>query len=204
MTYIITFLYIPILDDLPNLYEVKAAINCIHRGTGIDGLPPSVLKILPNSMLNCLLLLIQKVFTVSYPEDWNKQILHTLTKKDHSYHKPDLRGIGIAPLICRIYDNIIESRIRSWYIPNHQQAGFRKGQGCLFQIFILTLLIYFSKENDKNLFVAFMDYQKAFDFANRRNIISDVMKKGCGSQLTKAIANMYMVTEYLPKLKWNK
>ena len=75
------FLYIPILDDLPNLYEVKAAINCIHRGTGIDGLPPSVLKILPNSMLNCLLLLIQKVFTVSYPEDWNKQILHTLTKK---------------------------------------------------------------------------------------------------------------------------
>ena len=80
----------------------------------------------------------------------------------------------------------------------------RKGQGCLFQIFILTLLIYFSKENDKNLFVAFMDYQKALDFANRRNIISDLMKKGCGSQLTKAIANMYMVTEYLPKLKWNK
>ena len=30
------------------------------------------------------------------------------------------------------------------------------------------------------------------------------MRKGCGSQLTKAIANMYIVTEYLPKLKGNK
>ena len=30
------------------------------------------------------------------------------------------------------------------------------------------------------------------------------MVKGCGSQLTKAIANMYIVTGYLPRLRGNK
>ena len=49
-----------------------------------------------------------------------------------------------------------------------------------------------------------MDYEKAFDYANRMQIIKDLMTKGCGSQLTRAIANMYIATEYLPKLKGNK
>ena len=30
------------------------------------------------------------------------------------------------------------------------------------------------------------------------------MLKGCGSQLTKAIANMYISMEYLPRLKGSK
>ena len=48
-----------------------------------------------------------------------------------------------------------------------------------------------------------MDYSKAFDYANRMKIVNDLILKGCGSQLTKAIANMYIETEYLPKLKGN-
>ena len=94
------------------------------------------------------------------------------------YYYYDLHGIAIAPLLCRIYDNIIENRFCIWYTPNYQQAGFWKGQGCLLQLFMLIFLFKFSKINNKNLFVAFMDY---------------------GSQLTKA-----MVTEYFPKLKGNK
>ena len=38
------YLYIPILDDLPKISEVELALNNIHCGTGIDGLPPIVLK----------------------------------------------------------------------------------------------------------------------------------------------------------------
>ena len=58
--------------------------------------------------------------------------------------------------------------------------------------------------NKKDLFVALMDYEKAFDCANRMSIIKDLMLRGCGSQLTKAIANMYSSTEYFPRLKGNR
>ena len=61
---------------------------------------------------------------------------------------------------------------------------------------MLTLLIKFSYHNNKN--------EKAFDYDNRMDIIHDLMVKGCGSQLSKAIANMYMVTEYLTRLRGNK
>ena len=77
------FLYVPILDDLLNTSEVELALNNIHRGTGIAGLPPIVSKILPKAML-CWLQLIQKVFMASYPEEWNKQILHAVAKKDYT------------------------------------------------------------------------------------------------------------------------
>ena len=197
------FSYIPMLDDLPTLDEVKFAFRRIQRGIGIDGLPPLTLKIIPPSMINCILLLIQKVFLTSYPSDWNKQILHSITKKDHTYDNPDLRGIAIAPLLCRVYDNVIENRFSNWYKPNCQQAGFRKGQGCLMQIFMLNLLINYSRTKQKNLFVAFMDYSKAFDYANRFRIVSDLMKNRCGTNFTRAIANMYIETEYLPRLKGN-
>ena len=85
------FLYIPILDNLPNMNEVELTLNNIHCGTGIDSLPPIVLKILPKDLL---------VFMSSYPEEWNKYSVHAVPKKDHTYHNPDLRGIAIAPLLC--------------------------------------------------------------------------------------------------------
>ena len=177
------FVYIPMLDDLPDKEEIKSAINFIHRGIGIDGC------IEGNTEYHIGLFTRTRTKSImsSYPEDWNKQILHAIT-----YHNPDLRGIAVALLLSRVYDNIIERRFNSWYTPNYHQAGFRKGQGCLLQIFLLTLLIKFSKSNNKDLFVAFMDYEKAFDYANRMNIICDLISKGCGCQMTKAIANIYI------------
>ena len=154
-------------------------------------------------MLQNILHLVQKVFISNYPKEWNRQILHAIPKKDHSFKNPDMRGIAIAPLFCRIYDNLIEERFSRWYSPNPEQAGFRKGQGCLIQLFMLNLLIQYAKDDKKNLFVMFLDYAKAFDYANRMKIVKDLIEKGCGSQLTRAIANMYIETEYIPKLKGN-
>ena len=57
---------------------------------------------------------------------------------------------------------------------------FRKDQGCLFQLLLLILLIEFAV-NRKNLFVSFVDYEKAFDYTNRMQIIRELMSPGCGS-----------------------
>ena len=39
------------------------------------------------------------------------------------------------------------------------------------------MLIDYSKEMEKELYVGFMDYEKAFDFANRAEIVNDLIKK---------------------------
>ena len=90
--------------------------------------------------------------------------------------------------------SIINEKLLAWYRPNYEQAGFRAGQGCLNQIFILSLLITHSKRNNKKLYVCFIDYEKAFDFANRPSISNHLMNKGCGKFLTSAITKTIKVS----------
>ena len=68
---------------------------------------------------------------------------------------------------------------------------------------MLLLLIDYSREKGKDLFVGFLDYEKAFDYANRAGILSDMMVKGCGSALTTAIYNMFRTSTYYPKTNKN-
>ena len=78
-----------------------------------------------------ILQLIINVFYGDYPTTWEKQILHAIPKNEHTTKKPKMRGIAIPPLLCKIYDSIITQRFSKWFIPNKEQSGFRKGQGCL-------------------------------------------------------------------------
>ena len=115
-------------------------------------------------------------FRTKYPDIWKSQFLFPHAKKRHTSTEPKLRGIAIAPLLSRIYDIILNTRFCKRFIPNKEHAGFRKGQGCLLQIFTLYLLL----ELAKSLFVAFLDYKKAFDFLNHPKLVEKMIPKGIG------------------------
>ena len=53
------------------------------------------------------------------------------------------------------------------------------------------------------MFVGFLDYEKAYDYVNRAEIISSLMDDGCGETYTKAIANMFKTSTYFPKSNKN-
>ena len=148
--------------------------------------------------MNNILILLQRTFNDTYPKQWEKQLLNAIAKSGHTSKSPKLRGIAIAPILARLYDCILDQRFRNWYIPNREQAGFRSGQGCLLQLFIVMLLIHYTKIMGKEFFIAFLDYEKAFDYANRAIIINKLMINGCGSKFINAIAKMYRSTTYIP------
>ena len=112
---------IPILDDVPDMFELEIAIKSIRRGISFDGLPPNILRIIPYDLKEIILILIQNIFFTEYPKDWNVQLLHAITKPGHTYKNPQLRGIAVAPLLCRVYDVILDNRFRNWYVPNYEQ-----------------------------------------------------------------------------------
>ena len=197
-------MYIPILDDAFENNELTYAIQNMGKGIGTDGLASDILKMLPNEMKNLILVLMNLVFQQKYPTEWEKQILHAIPKPGHSVNSPKLRGIAVSQSMAKIYDSLLNKRFINWYKPNREQAGFRENQGCLLQIFSLVLLIHHEKENKDGLWVGFMDYEKAFDFANRAQIIADLMKNGCGKSFTKAITKMFKKTQYVPELKNNR
>ena len=154
-------------------------------------------------MRELLCKLYDNVFATNpYPSKWQQQqqlpIGHP--KKGHTLSEPKLRGVGIGPVLSRAYDDIIDTRFRSWYKPNKEQAAFTKGQGCPLQVFAAYLLIELAKSKGQQLFIAYMDYEKAFDFLNRKLLIEKLQKKNAGSKFTGAIHRMYTNTSYTPKI----
>ena len=59
-------------------------------------------------------------------------------------------------------------------------------------------MIHFSKKIKKDLIVGYLDYEKAFDYANRANIVLKLMSKGCGQTFTSAVTKMFKSTTYIP------
>ena len=56
-----------------------------------------------------------------------------------------------------------------------------------------------SKATNNELFIAFMDYEKAFDFMNRSVLIEKMTARNIGKRFVEAIAQMYSHTAYIPK-----
>jgi hypothetical protein len=63
------------------------------------------------------------------------------------------------------------------------QGGFRAGYRRSDRIFILkTLINKYVCNNNKNLFVCFVDFQKAFDSVARKAMLTKLLKKGVGKK----------------------
>ena len=165
-------------------------------------MPPIIAKILPQSIKNILQHLYQNIFDGEYPEEWENQLLFPIKKKEHTISNPKLRGIGIGQMFSRLYDDVINQRFCSWFTPNMEQAA-TAGQGCVFQIFALLLLIDYAKISNKSLLIGLLDFEKAYDFTNRAILIMDMMEKGAGKKLVRAISSMYSNTSYTPKVGKN-
>ena len=150
-------MYIPSLDDTMGMDELDYALRSIGTGVSLDGIPPAIAKVLPQSLKEAILDLLNRVFFGQYPDEWCKQILHSIKKDGHSPKCPKLRGIAIAPFLCRVYDITMDVRFLTWFTPNKEQAS-RSKQGCPLQIFMLFLLIDYSDEKKKNLFIGCLEY----------------------------------------------
>ena len=151
-------------------------------------------------MRDSLVKFFNEVFYNEYPYDWTLQVLRPEKKKGHTSQNPKLRGVAISSLLPTLYDIILDKRFNKWYKINAEQAGFREHQGCTVQLFAIYLLMELLKSRDEELFVGFIDYEKAFDFTNRAEIVKDLMLKKVGSVFTRAIARMYRNTYYIPKV----
>ena len=58
----------------------------------------------------------------------------------------------------------------NWQTARKEQAGFRKGRGCINQIFALRNIIEQCTEWQRQLYINCVDFQKAFDSINRKSL----------------------------------
>ena len=189
---------VPILD---NPFTERECDNVIQkqlkpgRQAGPDGNSPGVFHMLPAQWITFLTMLLSLVFTsCSYPGAWSKAKLSMLFKKGNSLVTGNYRGISVIDSICKLYDYIINNRLMAWYTPQREQAGGQAKRCCIEHILTLRLWISFCKRKRKKLFIAFIDFSKAYDRVPRGKLFSLLMRLGCGAVMLGALMSIYSVT----------
>ena len=82
------------------------------------------------------------------------------------------RGITLIPVIMKIFGSAIINRIRVG-VDNklrNKQAGYRQGRNTTEQIFVLRNIIEQVIEWNSNLYICFVDFEKAFDSVHRETL----------------------------------
>ena len=181
---------VPMLDDPFDPDEVAQVIDKQvkpNKSAGPDGLSPALFKLLPVQWVITLTILLNAVFTNGYPKMWTYARLMMLFKKGDRLNCDNYRGISIINSISKIYDYILCNRLTKWFSPEREQAGAQPGRGCLEHIVTLRLIMNYCFKKRVKLFVAYVDFSKAYDRVPRNKLMMCLKKAGCGSAMLMAL-----------------
>ncbi len=104
------------------------------------------------------------------PDDWKKAIIVPLYKGKGSRNEcGSYRGISLLSVPGKVYGRIVTKRLMEVTEGKvgEEQGGFRKGRGCVDQIFAMERLVEEYLGKNKKLYAAFMDHEKAYDRVDR-------------------------------------
>ena len=151
--------------------------------------------------IDILLPYVKKLFNRLYcngefPESWSKSVIIPLHKKGNLNNPDNYRGIALLDIFSKIYIGILNTRVTFFVNAfdkiSESQAGFRKGYSTIDNAFILYSLInkYLCRKG-KKIYVAFVDFKKAFDSVNRNKLFQALQHTGLKGNLYSAILGIY-------------
>uniref|UniRef100_A0A8D8RWT4 Craniofacial development protein 2 n=1 Tax=Cacopsylla melanoneura TaxID=428564 RepID=A0A8D8RWT4_9HEMI len=127
------------------------------------------------------------------PIEWKDGIIIPLFKKGDRKRCCNYRGITLTSHVSKLYERIIERKIRRVIEPKmkEEQYGFRPGRSTVDLSFALRQLMEKNYEYSNNLWIGFLDMKKAFDSIIRDKVWITLQKMGINQIMVNRIKNMY-------------
>ena len=150
--------------------EVKWAFESIttNKASGGDGIPVELFQILKDDPVNVLQLhsKCQQIWkTQQWPQNWKRSVFIPILKKGNAKECSRYLTIALISHASKVMLKILQARLQQYV--NHElpdvQAGFRKSRGTRDQIANICWIIKKAREFQKNIYLSFIDYAKAFD-----------------------------------------
>ena len=95
----------------------------------------------------------------------------------------------------KLFISVINDRLYSYLanakILGNEQAGFRPKHSTLDHIFALHVLSNYYVHEKKQLYCAFVDYSKAFDFVDRAYLWQKLLDSNINGKVLNVVRNMY-------------
>jgi Reverse transcriptase (RNA-dependent DNA polymerase) len=186
--------------------EIYEAIKCMKKGkaAGIDDVPAEFLKMLEGETLNKLVELCMKVYSNGvWPDDFTKSVMIPIPKKANAVECSDYRTISLISHASKILLKIINNRIQSKadMVLSKTQFGFRKGCGTREAIGVMRVICERSLEHGNDVFICFVDFEKAFDRIDWVMMLKILRQIGVDWRDRRLILNLYMNQKAVVKIQ---
>ena len=175
--------------------EVWTAVCKMKNGkaVGPDEIPAEAWKCLGGMGCDFLCWLFNELLRgEKIPDEWRESVMIPIYKnKGDVQDCSNYRGIKLMSHTMKIWERIIDRRIRSEVEICDQQFGFVAGKSTTDAIFALRRMIEKYCEKGRNLHCIFIDLEKAYDRVPREEVWYCLREKGVSEYLIDIVMEMY-------------
>ena len=179
------------LYEIPTMDEIARAIAGLKDGKapGGDGIPVEVWKPGGDNLFSRL----QQLITNAW-ETWKDANIITIYKKGDRIDCGNYRRISLLSIAGKVFTrsllNILSTHITPEVVPE-TQCGFRGNRSTIDMISCLWQLQEKCIEQDRPLYMVFVDFSKAFDIVGRTGLWQLLKKYGCPEKFTTMIEALH-------------
>ena len=179
--------------------EVKWALGSItmDKISEGDGIPVERFQILKDAV-KVLHSICQQIWkTQQGPQDWKRSVFISIPKKDNGKEYSNYCTIALISYASKVMLKILQARLQQYVkceLPD-VQAGFRKGKGTRVQIVNICWIIEKAREFQKNIYICFINYAKAFDSVEHNKLWKILQEMGIPDHITCLLRYLHAVQE---------
>ena len=165
-----------------------------RKAPGCDGIPIEFLKSGGDEVIRVMTNLFNSIWKMkTWPNDWKKSIYVPIYKKGDKKECGNYRTIALISHASKILLRVLQKRPKAFLIPELpiEQAGFRRGRGTRDHISNLRWLMERARDNQRELFMCFIDYKKAFDCVDHQRLWNTLKGMGVPEHLIVILSNLY-------------
>ena len=179
--------------------EVKNALRRMKKGkaVGPDELPVEVWKCMGKMGIEFLTRLFNKLLMGErMPEEWRRSVLIPIYKnKEDAQCCENYGGIKLMSHTMKVWERIIEARLRDSVEISKQQYGFMPGKETTDTMFALRMLMEKYREGQRKLHCVFVNLEKDYDRVPREELWYCMRKSEIVEKYVQIIQGMYERSE---------
>ena len=180
--------------------EVNDAIKELkgNKSVVVDEIPAEFLKTLGLKGTKIIVELCKNMYEQGvWPKDFTRVVLIPLQKKVNAVECEDHRTISLichaSKIMLKILTKRIEYKVKDFISRN--QFGFKRGCGTRDAIGVMRMLSERCIERGQNVYVCFVDFEKAFDRVNWVKMMNILKSLNIDWKDRKLIVELYMRQE---------